>query len=404
MIVRNEVGVIERCLDSVRPFIQRWVIVDTGSTDGTQDLARQRLAELPGQLHQRPWRDFGHNRSEALALARDHADYLLVIDADEELTAEPGFRIPDLVGDMYMIPCRRTDSATTWFRATIVKAALRWRYEGAVHEYLTCDEPHVREKLGGLMVHSHPDGSRNADPQRKYATDALMLERALLDDPQNTRHVFYLAQSYRDADQPERAIARYERRVEMGGWHEEVWYAMFQIAVLKLRLRHDFPSVMAAYLRAYQYYPARAEPLCALATHFRSTREWALAEVFAREAASKPPPEDLLFVDDGVYQWRALDELAIATYYTGKLRESAELNQRLLLAGKLPASERPRIEANLAFSTGGLGGGPIGDRTRGEPLPDRADAEPAGGTAHGRAPPGNTRCIDPGPCRIESKA
>ena len=70
MIVKNEAHVIRRCLDSVRPFIDRWVIVDTGSTDGTQEIIRTHMRDLPGELHERPWRDFGTNRSEALALAR----------------------------------------------------------------------------------------------------------------------------------------------------------------------------------------------------------------------------------------------------------------------------------------------------------------------------------------------
>ena len=59
MIVRNEARVIERCLDSVYPLIEHWVIVDTGSTDDTQERIRRRLAGIPGQLHQRPWKDFG---------------------------------------------------------------------------------------------------------------------------------------------------------------------------------------------------------------------------------------------------------------------------------------------------------------------------------------------------------
>jgi hypothetical protein len=50
-----------------------------------------------------------------------------------------------------------------------------------------------------------------------------------------------------------------------------------------------------------------------------------------------------------------LDELAIATYYTQKYRESAELNRRLLSEGKLPKDHRPRIEQNLAFCTKHLG-------------------------------------------------
>ena len=82
---------IRRCLDSVRPIIDHWVIVDTGSTDGTQDIIREHLRDLPGELHERPWRDFAHNRSEALELARGKSDYTLIIDADDTLEISPEY-------------------------------------------------------------------------------------------------------------------------------------------------------------------------------------------------------------------------------------------------------------------------------------------------------------------------
>jgi glycosyltransferase involved in cell wall biosynthesis len=62
MIVRNEAHIVERVLDAVAPYVSSWVIVDTGSDDGTQDVIRNHMARLgiPGELYERPWCNFGH--------------------------------------------------------------------------------------------------------------------------------------------------------------------------------------------------------------------------------------------------------------------------------------------------------------------------------------------------------
>src|SRR5436190_21012115 len=100
MIVKNEANVLARCLASCRELIDYWVICDTGSTDGTQELIRHELAGTPGELHEHEWVDFGHNRSELMKLARGKADYLLLIDADMTVVQEQA--LPKLRADSYM--------------------------------------------------------------------------------------------------------------------------------------------------------------------------------------------------------------------------------------------------------------------------------------------------------------
>jgi hypothetical protein len=129
-----------------------------------------------------------------------------------------------------------------------------------------------------------------------------------------------------------------------------VFEAKYQIGRLKEQLARPWPEIVTAYLDAFEYRRTRAEPLCALARANRLRQSWSQAELFARAASALSMPEDILFVDGSVYAWRAWDELAIADYYVGKYRESAEINQRLLAGSALPEAERLRILKNLEFS------------------------------------------------------
>jgi len=95
MIVKNEAHIIARCLSSLVPLVDYFLIVDTGSSDGTQEAVRSFLREqdLRGEVIDEPWRDFAHNRSAALARLRQRTDidYALMIDADEVLVYDDGF-------------------------------------------------------------------------------------------------------------------------------------------------------------------------------------------------------------------------------------------------------------------------------------------------------------------------
>ena len=71
MIVKDEIKVLKRCLDSVKDEIDYWVICDTGSTDGTQEFIRNYFNNLniEGELHQDEWKDFGYNRTQVFKRA-----------------------------------------------------------------------------------------------------------------------------------------------------------------------------------------------------------------------------------------------------------------------------------------------------------------------------------------------
>lgn len=349
MIVKNESAVIERCLRSVLPHIDSWAICDTGSSDGTQELVRRLMADKPGELVERPWVDFAHNRNEALQLARRHGELALIIDADEILHVAPDSPRPDpsLPGQMFQF----LFGITRYWRVCIVRLDLDWRWEGVLHEVLVSAQAAAAAKLPGWQIETLSDGARSQVPSaQKYAADAEILRQALQRDPTHTRNAFYFAQSLRDAERPQESLAAYRRRIELGGWDEEVFYAKLQVARLLEQLQAASAEVVAAYLDAYDFRPSRAETLCELARYLRLQQRYASAVLFARQAAELPVPDDLLFIDHGVYAWRAKDEWAVASWYCGDGATSAQLCEELLSGGALPASEWGRVQNNLGFA------------------------------------------------------
>jgi tetratricopeptide (TPR) repeat protein len=353
MIVKNEVRVLPRCLASVRPFIASWAIVDTGSSDGTQELVRRELARIPGRLEERPWRDFATNRNEALDLARTDGDaestYALLMDADEVLVAAPGFSASGLTADGYLLQEDDLLTDTSHYRLKLIRLAAPWRWHGVVHEWLESQGPARTQPMPTLKIRSHYDGARNADRIQKFEGDVQVLQKALEAEPTHTRYAFYLAQSLRGAQRYEEALDAYERRIELGGDPEEIWYSMYQLALIQLKLRRPRGHVVQALVRAHETRPCRAEPLWVLACAARRSKDYRMAYEAAKSAAAIPMPDDLLFMERDVYEWRALDELALAAHHLGHREEALATARKVLACETLPAKERARIEKNLEW-------------------------------------------------------
>ena len=350
MIVKNEAAVIRRCLDSVLPIIDHWVIVDTGSTDGTQDIIRAHLHDLPGELYERPWRDFAHNRTEALALARGKSDYTFIIDADDTLEIALDTPMPALTANSYALEI--DDTATVYPRTQLVRSAMPWRYEGVLHEYLTCDGPAWAEHLSAIRMRRNHDGARRKDPQT-YLRDVVLLERALRTETAPflcARYQFYLAQSYRDCGMPESAMEHYLARAELGFWQEEVFISLYNVAQLKEQLDHPDQEVIDAYLRATDALPTRAEALHGASRLCRNKGRNEEGYEFAKRGLEIPMPSDALFVEPWIYETGLLDEFAVNAYWSGRYRDCLDASLKILETDKISDADRQRVTANARFA------------------------------------------------------
>lgn len=358
MIVKNESAIIRDTLENIITHVplDYYVISDTGSDDNTADIIKQFFDEkgIPGEIHHDEWVNFAHNRNCALQHAQGKTDYVLIFDADDRF--EGNFVLPEeLTSDRYYLRMANSvTGANVYFRTLMFRNDGSFYWRGVLHEFVEQRKKTVVEQkiFGDYYVISGRFGARSNNPQ-KYFHDAQVLENAFYspeDEDLKDRYAFYTAQSYRDADMPQKAIEWYAKRANLGGWYEEVYYSLLQISLLKIELNAPLDEVQNLLLAAYEYRPQRAESLYHLARQLRLHDKIKLAYIYATVAANTPLNKDILFVDHSVYEWKAKDELAVSAYWVGNYQLCYDLCVELLANPAIPESNKQRFAQNLKFA------------------------------------------------------
>jgi glycosyltransferase involved in cell wall biosynthesis len=352
MIVKDEAHTIARTLASAKPHIDRWLVLDTGSTDGTQDVVRNALEGVPGELHEAPFVDFATTRNRSLDLCGDKTEFIVWMDADDELRGgvalraflegERGKSEPDR--EAYNL---QIDMGFVFDSPRVVRARAGWRFKGVVHEVLVHPDraPASRRVPGASIRHENtPEGA--ARTRKRWERDVELLGRELAKDPSDARTAFYLANTLCWLRRDEEAIVAYRRRIALGGWHEEIFQSKLEIGRCAERLGRPWPEVLSYYLEAHVQSPHRAEPLHDVALHHNRLGEHALCVLYARRANDLAlPTSDVLFVEAEVYEWKAADLLGTSAYWIGEY----ELGERAAQKALAARPEDERLKKNLGF-------------------------------------------------------
>jgi GR25 family glycosyltransferase involved in LPS biosynthesis/glycosyltransferase involved in cell wall biosynthesis len=359
MIVKDEAHVILKCLESVRPLVDHVLVVDTGSTDGTQQIVWNYLLreQLSGGVVEEPWQNFAYNRTFALQELRKapDVDYALIIDADDQLELDDGFDPAafkaSLDQDLYDVEVLHGNMRHV--RPQLFRNDLPFSFKGVVHEYLEAPPGDLsRGRTTGFRVKISGGGARSRNT-RKFEDDAALLERALSTESDPfliSRYTFYLAQSYRDCGDKERALENYLKRAELGYWAEEIYISLLEAGNMMAALSRPFDEVIATYLRAADTVPTRAEALHAASRYCRDHGRNAEGYEYARRGIDLAQPASALFAQPWVYDYGLLDEYAVNAYWAGAFRECLDASLRLLASDKLPQSMHARVVANARFA------------------------------------------------------
>ena len=98
--------------------------------------------------------------------------------------------------------------------------------------------------------------------------DIELLSKALESNPNNDRYTFYLANSYKDSGQPTQAIKFYEKRIQIGGWFEEIWQSHYRIGMCYEEMGNMAQALFWWY-KAFEIHPQRIENIYKIISYYR---------------------------------------------------------------------------------------------------------------------------------------
>ena len=346
MIVKNESKIIKRCLDSIREYLDYWIICDTGSSDDTIKIIKQYFTkhDIKGEIHEDKWHNFGYNRTLCVERAYEKSDFILLLDADFIVNIKnKNFKL--FLNDNYLL---KYEGNLNYRQMLLVRGNIKWKYIGVTHEYICrADENNISKKIfDDISITHYTDGNNRS---YKFERDIKLLSEYLSINPDSDRTVFYLANSYIDIQDYKNAIIYYKKRIEFGGWDEEVYYSKYKLALSHLN-QTDMSIALPYFLDAYNYRPERFEALFKIVQYYR-TKEPHNGYAYGMLAYPyfNKYPNDILFVDNLIHKYSFYDELSICSYAVENYSLAKKLNNFILYYQKNNDYDFDRIETNIKW-------------------------------------------------------
>lgn len=218
MIVKNEEDNLPRCLESVKGIVDEMIIVDTGSTDKTVEIARSFGARV---FHYEWNNDFSAARN--FALNKAGGKWILLMDADDELDKNDAYKIKPLLNDnkkdaylfetiSYVGEKPGIDSLSN-LNVRIIRNKPEYRFIGAIHEQILIS---VLQNGGiaremPIKVYHYGYLSHNIKDKNKRKRNMAILDVELKNDPENPFHNFNMGTEYMALGNDEKAYEHFKK-------------------------------------------------------------------------------------------------------------------------------------------------------------------------------------------------
>ncbi|WP_243140278.1 glycosyltransferase [Candidatus Syntrophocurvum alkaliphilum] len=301
MIVKNEEKVLARCLNSVKNIVDEIIIVDTGSTDKTKEIA----SIFTEKIYDFTWiDDFAAARNFAFSLATK--EYILWLDADDILTEEDGLKLLSLKENLdpvydsvtmnYNLSFDENGNVTSSLRRNrLVKRSKGFKWIGAVHEYLAVHGKVLDSDIAITHKRESHDSKRNIRIYEK---------RLVNGEDFSPRDQYYYANELMDHQMYEKAIEWYQKFLETEqGWVEDNISACRKLVDCFIKLG-DHEKAKYYIFKSFLYDTPRAELCCRLGNLFSLKENYKQAIFWYKLATQLEKPEQVRgYIDHASWTW-----------------------------------------------------------------------------------------------------
>ena len=362
MIVRDNEHTIRPCIESIRPWVDEMVVVDTGSKDQTPDI----LQTYGAKISYFEWiDDFSAARNESVNLA--NGEWIFWMDSDDTITSECGKKLRKLADSVhventmgYVMQVRCPGSQDNGLAEYTVVDHVKLfrnrpdlRFEGRIHEQVLMP---IRA-IGGEVVWTdiwveHTGSELGEESQRKKVErDLRILHKDLEDRPGHPFVLFNFAMTHAEMGEYEEALKWVERCLDVSHLEESHVRKAFAYQVNCLFQTDRCDEALLVCKQARQHYPDDVELLFREAMILHSVGHYSASIERYREILSLPPTEIFRSSDPGISGFKCRFNLGLA-YGDAKQLDMSELQFRQVLSD-VP-SYRPAIKAlgNMLIETG----------------------------------------------------
>ena len=302
LMVKNGGDKFENFLNSNIHLIDKWTILDTGSTDNTiENINKILVGKKDGILFQEPFINFRDSRNRLLELAGENCKFTLMLDDTYIVRGDLRNFLNYVRGDQYSssFSIYIDNNDVKYSSNRILKSSNKLRYKYRIHE--------VINDIDNIIVNIPHDITNIFDDTNEYmqkrTSDRMKLDLKFLyeeveEDFSNPRTYFYLGQTYNLLGDYENSYKYYLKRYEFinSGFLQERFSAILRAArVANFELKYTWKHCEDLYMRAYKIDECRPEPLYFIALNYYLKSEYTIAFDYLKKAFELGIPENSQF-------------------------------------------------------------------------------------------------------------